>query len=408
MLSICLSTYLLLDISGCSQVNHLQAITPLKDQKPLTILISIDGFRADYLDRNFTPTLQNLARSGAKSSGLTPVFPSVTFPNHYSIVTGLYPDHHGIVNNAMTDPKIPETFRLSSKESVANPSWWKNGIPIWVTATEQGKKSSILFWPGSEAKIHDIQAQDWLVYDSSMSSSQRVSKLLEWLNRPASSRADFATLYFSEVDSSGHRFGPNSTEVNTSLTNVDNSLDQLIRGLKDLHLYDQTTLIIVSDHGMAEVDSSHRIIIGDVLNLFPNSRMEWQGPLAGIHLAKNSSQQVLTELRKIPHMQCWEKNDIPSKFHFGNNPRIPPILCLADMGWTITERSSLITIPGQHGYDPSTKEMQGIFIASGYRIKKMTLGQFENIDVYPLLTHLLHIKAEKNDASDHLYSEIVE
>ncbi len=392
-----------LGVSACSSpiLSNKSLEKPL-DPKPLIVLISIDGFKPEYLQRGLTPQLSELANTGAVAQGMYPVFPSLTFPNHYSIVTGLYPDHHGIVNNQMKDSAIEEPFKLSSRTAVSNPAWWAGGVPIWVTAQQQGLKSSTLFWPGSESANQGIQPNEWLYYDKNLNASSRVSKLLEWLNRPQSRRADFATLYFEDVDSMGHRYGPRSQEVNQAISQVDEAISQMIQGLKDLGLYDQTTFVIVSDHGMAEVPAENRIQLKSLLSNFSSVSVEWQGPLAGMNLHGAPENNVLSALHHR-HMSCWPKRKIPVKYHFGTNSRIPDIICLADIGWTISEGAALYSIPGQHGYDPTLSDMQGIFIASGYGIKKIQLDHFENIEVYPILCHLLGIQAEKNDSQDQLF-----
>jgi len=223
--------YLLLSIivSACSTGNS-PPMNTSKDPKPLTLLISIDGFKPEYLQPESAPNLYQLAQQGASSKGMLSVFPSYTFPNHYSIVTGLYPDHHGIVNNAMKDSQITEPFRLSSRSAVSNSAWWEEGTPIWVSAQKKGLITSTLFWPGSEAKIKGIQPNDWLVYDKNMQPPERVNTLLEWLNRPNDQRADFATLYFEDVDSMGHRFGPKSNDVKRAVSEIDHTIESLIQG----------------------------------------------------------------------------------------------------------------------------------------------------------------------------------
>lgn len=380
----------------------------LATPKPLTLLVSLDGFKPEYLHPERTPHLLSLAQSGASAEGLQPVFPSYTFPNHYSIVTGLYPDHHGIVNNAMKDPAIAEPFRLSSRSAVSHPAWWEDATPIWVSARQQGLKSSTVFWPGSEAKIHGLQPHDWLQYDKNMLAPARVAQLLEWLNRSNALRADFATLYFEDVDTMGHRFGPNSPEVRHAVAQVDHAIGALLQGLEQLHLRALTTLIIVSDHGMAEVPIEQRINLKNILLPFPKVSIEWQGPLAAMNLNQTDPQEVLRRLNKHPQMQCWPKAEIPKKYHFGRHRRIPDIVCLANLGYTMLNGSPIFHIPGQHGYDPEYRDMQGIFIASGYRVKKAKLETFENIEIYPLLCRLLNIQPEKHDAKDILFRQIIQ
>ena len=402
--SLCLLFIIL--ISACSTGNS-PIIQTSKAPKPLILLISIDGFKPEYLQQESAPTLFKLAQQGASSKGMLSAFPSYTFPNHYSIVTGLYPDHHGIVNNSMKDPQIPEPFRLSSKSAVANPAWWEDGTPIWVSAQKKGLVTSTLFWPGSEAKIKGIQPNDWLVYDKNMLPPERVNTLLEWLNRPNERRADFATLYFEDVDSTGHRFGPKSNEVKRSVSEIDQAIENLIDGLGRLRLLPITTIIIVSDHGMTEVPVNQRIQLKSLLNSFEKTSIEWQGPLAGINLNGEKPLSVLNALNQNKNIQCWQKSDIPKKYHFGTHRRIPDIVCLANLGFTMVDGALSYLIPGQHGFDPELKDMHGIFIASGYRIQPSQLDVFENIEIYPLLCHLLNIPAEKNAAKDILFRQII-
>jgi predicted AlkP superfamily pyrophosphatase or phosphodiesterase len=396
-----------LNLTSCSS-DKLEAPIIQSEAKPLTVLISLDGFKPEYLNRNSSPNLNQLAENGAIAKGLISTFPSVTFPNHYSIVTGLYPDHHGIVNNTMFDSQIKEVFKLSSREAVTNPAWWSDAKPIWVSVIEQDKKASTLFWPGTETKINQIQPNDWLNYDHNMSSTARVDQLLTWLNRPNNSRADFATLYFSEVDSAGHSYGPNSKEVNQAVSNVDMAIGRFITGLKNIGLNQKTTFIIVADHGMSEVPKDNWLEISSVLKDIPGIKYEWTGPVAGINVEEKYVTNVLQSLNKISHMECWKKSEIPAKFHFGSHRRIPNVVCLAENHFVITDKKPLITYPGHHGFDPQVEDMHGLFIASGYQIKKAQLGYFENIDVYPLMAKLLNIRPEKNDASDHLIKKIVQ
>lgn len=377
-----------------------------KDVKPLVILISIDGFKPEYLERNVSPTLKQLVSKGALAQGLISTFPSLTFPNHYSIVTGLYADHHGIVNNTMKDPSISQIFKLSSREAIANPDWWSDAKPIWVSAIEQGKIASTLFWPGTEAKIRGIQPNDWLNYDHNMSSPARVDQLLIWLSKPNNIRADFATLYFSEVDSAGHAKGPNSESVNQAIKNVDESIGRLLGGLKQLGLEEKTSLVIVSDHGMSEVPKNNWIEIGTILKNFTNADLEWSGPVGGINVENNDRIALINQLNTLPHLQCFDKAHLPTHLHFGTHRRIPKIICLAENHYVVTDKKPLITYPGHHGYDPNIPDMHGLFIASGYRIKKAgpeTLKTFENIEIYPLLARLLMIQPEKNDAKEQLF-----
>ncbi|MEY3970570.1 MAG: hypothetical protein RLZZ80_268 [Pseudomonadota bacterium] len=389
----------------------LSPVGAAEGSKPHTILVGIDGFRADYLSRGHTPTLAQLARQGATASGLTPVFPTVTFPNHVSLVTGRRPVRHGILNNTMWDPAIADqVFRLRDRQAVTNPAWWSDSEPIWVTAAKQGRISSTLFWPGSEVPIQGIQPRDWLPYQHSMSSSARVKQLLNWLTdvRPDRPQADFATLYFSEVDSEGHAHGPDSPAVNQAMARVDAALAQLMDGLKAAGLWSRTSLVIAADHGMTFVPAEHRIEVGSIAKQFPGVVWHWTGPTAGLSLADQSEPAVLQALAKIPRLTCWPKHGVPQRLGSMNHRRAPDVICLADSGWKVTDRLLSFPIPGQHGFDPDHEEMQGLFIAVGPDIRRRQLGRVSNLEVYPLLCALLGIQPAANEASGTLVDQLLQ
>ncbi len=379
--------------------------------KPLTILVGIDGFRADYLSRGRTPTLAQLARQGATAKGLTPVFPTVTFPNHVSLVTGRRPVGHGILNNTMWDPTVADQiFRLRDRRALTNPVWWSESEPVWVTAAKQGRISATLFWPGSEVPIQGIQPRDWLPYQHSMDSSARVDQLLTWLTDIRSNRpqADFATLYFSEVDSEGHAHGPDGPAVNQAMARVDAALARLIAGLKAAGLWSRTSLVIVADHGMTFVPADHRIDVNGIAKQFPGVVWQWTGPTAGLSLAEHPESTVLQALAKIPRLACWPKNKLPQRLGSMSHRRAPDVICLADAGWTVTDRMLSFPIPGQHGFDPDHEDMQGLFIAVGPRIRKQQLGRVSNLEVYPLLCALLGIQPAANEASGFLVDQLLQ
>ena len=192
-----------------------------------TILVSIDGFRADYLDLGVTPELSRLAALGAQGA-IRPSFPSKTFPNHYTLVTGLRPDHHGVVDNNMRDPQIPGvTFKLSSREAVTDRRWWDDGEPIWVTVEKAGRRTAIMFWPGSEAPIHGVRPAEWRTFDAGLPATARVDQVLAWLEAPAAERPRFLALYFDAVDTAGHSYGPGSAQVKAALQETDAALARL-------------------------------------------------------------------------------------------------------------------------------------------------------------------------------------
>jgi predicted AlkP superfamily pyrophosphatase or phosphodiesterase len=369
--------------------------------KPLTVLISIDGFKPGYMRRGSSPTLDALASNGVFADGLLPSFPSLTFPNHFTLVTGLFPDHHGIVNNTIFDPAIPgPPFALHARDVLANPAWWNEGTPLWVTLRRNGKRTSTLFWPGSDVVIQGVQPDDWLPYDDAMTSAERVEKLLSWLDRAESLRADFATLYFSEVDSYGHQFGPDSPEIAEAVKRVDTAIKRFMDGLDRLGLLDATDFVIVSDHGMAVAERSHVIDLKSLLAGLGTAKIRWIGPLAGFAIGAGERDASLSSLAGESHMTCWPKAAIPERFHFGAHRRIPDVVCLAQIGWFIASDPERPFSRGEHGYDPSEPDMWGLFLAAGPRINRQHLGLIDNVNVYTLLCRLTGVTPERNDGDD--------
>jgi ectonucleotide pyrophosphatase/phosphodiesterase family member 5 len=372
-----------------------------RSETPRLILVSIDGFRPDYLERGVTPNLKSLAKDGAVGA-MRPSFPSLTFPNHYTLVTGLRPDHHGIVGNTMRDPKKPDTvFRMSNREAVRDGFWWDEAKPFWVSMREQNQIVATLFWPGSEAEIRGQRPNYWLPFDEKMPHETRVNLVLNWIDLPVNERPQAMTLYYSDVDTAGHDFGPDSPEVNEALKAVDVSIGQLIEGLKARGLMGKVNLLIVSDHGMSKHDPSKFIKVADLL---PEGSADITGgQTAGFTPRPGREAEVDKALLKPhDHMQCWRKENIPIRFHFGKNPRIAPIVCLVEQGGFIIASSNTNWMPkpngGSHGYDPYLPEMEAIFIAHGPDIKPgIRLNTFEMVDVYPLLMHLLSLPPEAND-----------
>ena len=376
-------------------------------EKPLVLLISIDGFKPSYLSKSSAPNLFELANRGMMAQGLISAFPSVTFPNHVTIVTGQTPDHHGIVNNTMTDPGTTQRFSLGSREAVENPFWWQESKPIWIAARKQGKVASTLFWPGSETTIDGLRPNDWLRYDHDMSHETRIKTLVGWLSRPPAERPDFATLYFADVDSAGHSAGPDSQAVQDSVKKVDDSIGELSRELKRLGLLERTTWIIVSDHGMASSPVEKVVSAQGLLANFPAARWEWLGALAGVRLNGASSEGVMQALSTLPHASCWPKADLPKRYRFGTHRRIPEIVCLAEVGYSLTDNPARKGPLGQHGYDPEDLSMHGLLIVAGNRIQSGTLGLVNNLEIYGLMCRLLGITPERHDGEDTLHQQVI-
>ena len=367
------------------------------DRQPVTILISIDGFRTDYLDRGITPNLSALAARGA-SAPMKPSFPTKTFPNHYTLVTGLRPDHHGIVSNNMIDPRRPAVrFSLGDARQALDPFWWDEAEPLWVTAERSGIRTATMFWPGSEVAIRTIRPSDWNRFDENIDERQRVETVLDWMRRPAEIRPRFVAMYFDRIDTGGHHFGPDSAELNAAVAEVDSQIGYLIDGLAALG--QQADIIVVSDHGMRAVDAARTIDL-DALLAPESYLLVDSGPFATVEPAAATDRTVYDALlTPHDHMQCWQKDDIPARLAYGSNPRVAEILCLAEPGWTIRRGAPPEEMSGgTHGWDNEDPQMQALFIAAGPRISTTTpVRNLDNVDVYALLAALVGVAPQPND-----------
>lgn len=365
------------------------------------ILVSMDGFRADYWDKTETPRFHELMRQGVRASNLKPIFPSVTFVNHYSIVTGLFSENHGIVNNSMWDPETQRKFEISDSKEINRSEWWE-GEPIWVTAEKQGLKTGSMFWVGSSAEIKGTRPTYWFPYDRSMSRSKRVRQVLDWIDLPVDKRPRFITLYFEDADEAGHAYGPDSDQVKQAIKDLDKSIGELWDGLKARGIQNEVTLILLSDHGMARVERKNRIRLVNYVKSH-EARVVGKGALSLVWpKSKKESELVLERVKKNPGpFIVYEKEKMPQQLHYSRHRRIAPLVFLANLGWYL-DTSFLPSIRpkvfGLHGYDNSFPEMQAAFLAVGPAFpKNRSVGEVINVDVYALLANLLKIEPAATD-----------
>lgn len=388
---------LLLALAG-SATAATRAATP--PPSPL-ILVSIDGFRTDYLQRGKTPTLAALAADGVRAEAMQPSFPTLTFPNHYTLVTGLYPDHHGIVHNTMRDPALGR-FALKNRTAVGDGRWWDEAEPIWVSAERQGLHTATMFWPGSEARIRGRRPDYWFSFDKQRTPAARVDQVLRWLDLPARLRPSLITLYFDQVDHEGHEHGPDSPEVNAAMATVDAALARLVDGLRARGLYDRVNLVIVSDHGMTATPPSQVIYLDDLIDLRDVALVTAEVPAELTPRPGHEAAVARALLAPHPHLQCAPRDKLPARLHYGANARIPAIVCLADDGWQISTHAKRAAKKhpslGEHGYDNADPAMRALFVAHGPAFRRgAVIPEFPNVDVYPLLAHLLGIRPQPND-----------
>jgi predicted AlkP superfamily pyrophosphatase or phosphodiesterase len=368
------------------------------------IVISIDGFRADYFDRGLTPTLAALTRDGVHARAMHPSFPSLTYPNHYTLVTGLYPDHHGVIENVMWDARVsPDMFTMNSRNSEL-PGWWEEAKPLWESAQEQGRIVASGGWPGSEALIHKHRPNYLDVWRDHRKPEEQARMSLSWADLPAAWRPSIQFLYFDDVDHGGHDFGPESPQVDDALRQVDAALALLVAGLKKRGVFESTNIVIVSDHGMADTSDQRTVILEDILP--PGiALVRSAGASAGLDpVPGHESELAALLLAPHPHFTCWRKAEIPARLHYGANPRIPEFLCLSEAGWRFASRTDKAywtkPHPGSHGYDPADPAMNALFLAHGPAFRRgVTLKPFDNVDVYPLLAKVSGVGPEKNDGN---------
>lgn len=350
---------------------------------PVTLLVSIDGFRPDYLDRGDTPVLSRLAAAGVRGT-MQPSFPTKTFPNHYAIVTGLHPDRNGIVANRMRDARRPgEIFTMATLDRF----WWDEAEPIWVTAENAGIRTATMFWPGSNAPVHGTYPSDWQQFAKDMPETNRIAAIVDWLRRPAATRPQLLTLYIDSVDTAGHRHGPDSAEVRAAMRGVDARIGELLDALAGLG--QPVNLIVASDHGMAPIDASRTIDLAAQVPLDAITVVE-DGPYAAFDALPEREAAVRAAIaRRVPHMQCWDKAALPARLAYGRNPRVPAFICIADSGWTILSRTPEHPVAGgAHGYDNDDPLMRAGFVAHGPAFRPGAQVSGRNVDVYALLRRL--------------------
>jgi predicted AlkP superfamily pyrophosphatase or phosphodiesterase len=367
------------------------------------VLVSIDGFRADYIERPQAAHLRALARRGVRAEWMTPVFPSKTYPNHYSMVTGLWPEHHGVVANTMWDSAIGYKFELGNDSAIADPRWWE-AEPLWVTAERQGLRTAAFFWPGTETPIAGVRPTWWRRYDASVPNADRVRQLLEWLSLPADSAPRLVTTYFGEVDRRGHDFGPDAPETDTAITRVDSAIAALVDGIKARGLAGRVNLVVVSDHGMTPVSDERRIYLDDYLDLSRVEMIDWSPIAALAPRGGADAESLYSALRgRHPHLAVYRREEVPQRYHYRAHRRIAPVIAVADDGWRITTRRWAATAKrerGSHGYDPALPSMRALFVAEGPAFRHgAVVPPFGSVHVYELLCAVLRVRPLPNDGS---------
>jgi predicted AlkP superfamily pyrophosphatase or phosphodiesterase len=395
-------------LSSCKSGKNLIGSTPTINskaslEKPYLILISLDGFRWDYIEKYNPPYLSNFIKNGVKAESLIPSYPSKTFPNHYTIATGLYPDRHGIIGNSFYSYKKNLTYKIGNREMVEDGSFY-GGTPIWVLADKASMVSASYFFVGSEANIQGIKPTYYYTYDASIKNDVRITQALDWLDLPLKNRPHLITMYFSDMDDIGHRFGPNNEEeIKKTLFNLDENLGDLFKGVDATGL--PINIIIVSDHGMTTLSTSNYIPIEDIENDSLYATID-NGAIVNIHPKNNMQTDSIIQYlkQKENNFKVYKtKNTLGFEYN-PKNKDWGAIQIIPDFGYYFSKRQSIesrkknaITTVGVHGYDPKYKDMHGIFYANGSAFKKgYVIPSVKNIHIYPLMCKILGLDIPNN------------
>ncbi|KAG8052841.1 hypothetical protein GUJ93_ZPchr0001g32182 [Zizania palustris] len=382
-----------------------------KLSKPAVILISSDGFRFGYQHKGPTPHIHRLIENGTSAAtGLIPVFPTLTFPNHYSIATGLYPSSHGIINNYFPDPISGDRFTMDSHD----PKWWL-GEPLWVTAADQGVQAATYFWPGSEVKKGSWDCPDKYCphYNGSVPFDERVDAILGYFDLPSDEMPQLLTLYFEDPDHQGHQVGPDDPAITEAVERIDEMIGRLIAGLEAKGMFEDVNIILVGDHGMVGT-CDQKLVFLDELAPWIELKEDWvlsTTPLLAIRppdgmslpdvVAKMNEGLGSGKVENGEYLRMYLKDDLPSRLHYSENYRIPPIIGLVEDGYKVEmKRSNKCECGGAHGYDNAFFSMRTIFIAHGPHFEAgRMVASFENVEIYNVISSILKMKPAPNNGS---------
>ncbi|GGH02470.1 alkaline phosphatase family protein [Mucilaginibacter phyllosphaerae] len=382
--------------------------SPQQQKKPYVILISADGFRYDFAKRYNAGHLLSLGSQGVSASSMIPSYPSVTFPNHYAITSGLYPSHSGLVNNTFYDRGRKDKYSMSNKLKVADGSWY-GGSPLWVLAEQQKMLSASFYWVASEAEIKGIRPTYYYVYNEKIAIGSRIKAVTDWLNLPPAERPHLITFYFPQVDHAAHLNGPESPEVEREVHFVDSAVNELQQAVKATGLKN-VNFIFVSDHGMTRVDNKNPIGIPAAID---TAKFVISGDGILVELYAKNKQDIAGTYQALKKeadgYDVYLKTNVPAHLHYGVTDdwhnRIGDILLIPRPPKVFNLWNSKKINPGWHGYDPSVvKDMHASFYAWGPAFKQgLTIPAFENVSVFNLVSSILGIKhTQKVDGNNKL------
>lgn len=407
-------------IVGSAQTDTAQVVIPNRKNsveafsKPYVILISSDGFRYDYAPKYKAENILKYAKIGVSAKAMVPSFPSITFPNHWSLITGLYPSHHGLIDNYFYDYKKEKFYAMSSKENAEDGSWY-GGIPLWSLAEKEGMLSASMMWVGSASNAGGMRPSYYYHYHEKFSPNDKVDKVINWLKLPEENRPHFISLYFPEVDAAGHRFGSDSPETGKAVHLVDDALKNLVDKVKELGLKN-VNFIFVADHGMIKVDTEKPLQIPEML--FDKKRFDFYNAQTLLRVVVKNPEEVKSVYRalkknKTKEYDVYLDKKFPRKLNFAQRDdrynRIGQILLVPKPSKIFLEKGKKTSI-GKHGYSPyEVPEMKAVFVAFGPVFKQdKEIGEFQNVNVYPIVTDILGLKiTEPIDGTQKIAKEIL-
>lgn len=368
--------------------------------KPYVIMLSMDGFRWDYPEKTNTPNLDYIEKNGVRADACIPCFPTKTFPNHYSMATGLYPENHGLIFNRFYATDLGKFYSIGNRESIRDSSFYF-GEPIWVTAEKQGIRSASYFWVGSEASHDDLFPTYNYAYNESVPFEERLNGVIDWLNLPPEERPHLILWYIQEPDGIGHYAGPNHQKTGELIEYLDSLVGVFYRKIEKLEISDNINVIITSDHGMCEISDKKAVFLDKYINKEWIEYLDGANPVYSIEAKDEYYDTLYSALSKIDNIKVWKKEDVPGRLHFSKSERIKDFVVLADSSWNLLVSSKKKAYSGgTHGYDNQNKDMHAIFYAYGPAFKQnYRSGPIDNIDIYLLICEILGIEPAKNDGN---------
>ncbi|KAH8114406.1 Phosphodiest-domain-containing protein [Phellopilus nigrolimitatus] len=419
------------------------------DFKRTVLIVSIDGLRADYLDRGLTPHLLDISKKGLRAKFMKPIFP----PSSHFNRTGLYAESHGIVANNFWDPYTDTEFHYNKENSTWNPAWWF-GEPMWETTGRASLISANLMWPGPPRTSSGASPTYFVPWKDKVPLSKKLDQIMQWIDMPLEERPQLIMAYEPSLDQAGHLTGPNSALVNKTLQYVDTFAKDLHTQLVARNLTEIVDVVFVSDHGMTDTSHPELVYLDDILGEEGYSFIEHEDgwPSKGFRFSSKCNATHYLDILQSAAAQNPEKFEVfthqsmPEQYHFADNYRIAPVYVVPKMGYALTTRKEGDDglSKGNHGYDNNEPSMRAMFVAHGpfstnvkdVNIKRSTtsifsrspklnspmkpgwhsiqdsayvMEGFENVQIYGLVMKLLGIEewAASNNATKGFWDKYV-